>query len=216
MALAVAADEAADARRGVQSAVGWAAKSGRWRGPSACRPAWGMDQRWFSRVKDVRRVGRSPRPAARAGARCSRHGNGTRAAGTGDSPAEGGRLARAVVVTPNGDVLPRPTAQALPLLRAHAREGSWRKIWTEAPTGCRALRQLRSPHHQLRRPPLPSLPTHRRPHRHRPVYHLSPDHSIITEAVRVANQTTRPGREVLIPRPHRGRPGKYDIVRERV
>jgi pyrroloquinoline quinone biosynthesis protein E len=38
-----------------------------------------------------------------------------------------------------------------------------------------------------------------------PVCHLSPDHAIVAETVRAANEGARPIEEVLIPRPHRGR-----------
>jgi pyrroloquinoline quinone biosynthesis protein E len=38
-----------------------------------------------------------------------------------------------------------------------------------------------------------------------PVCHLSPDHGIVAETVQAANEGTRPGEGVIIPRPHRAR-----------
>jgi pyrroloquinoline quinone biosynthesis protein E len=38
-----------------------------------------------------------------------------------------------------------------------------------------------------------------------PVCHLSPEHGIVAEVVQAASEGTRPGDEVLIPRPHRMR-----------
>jgi pyrroloquinoline quinone biosynthesis protein E len=39
-----------------------------------------------------------------------------------------------------------------------------------------------------------------------PVCHLSPDHEIVLERVRAANEETRIGEDILVPRPHRGSP----------
>jgi pyrroloquinoline quinone biosynthesis protein E len=36
-----------------------------------------------------------------------------------------------------------------------------------------------------------------------PVCHLSPDHAIVAEAVRAANEEARPADVLLVPRPHR-------------
>jgi len=37
-----------------------------------------------------------------------------------------------------------------------------------------------------------------------PVCHLSPDHGIVAQTVRAANEGTRPTEEAVVPRPHRG------------
>src|SRR5918997_504025 len=48
-------------------------------------------------------------------------------------PCMGGWAARQLTVTPNGDVLPCPAAQSLPLPRAGVREHSLAWIWTASP-----------------------------------------------------------------------------------
>ena len=93
-------------------------------------------------------------------------------------PCMGGWAARQLTVAPNGDALPCPAAQTLPLPRASVREDSpgadlGRRLrcsprsaapdWMQDP--CRTLRSSRA---RLRRVPLPGVPAHRRRRPHRP------------------------------------------------
>ncbi len=48
-------------------------------------------------------------------------------------PCMGGWASRQLTVTPNGDVLPCPAAQSLPLPRASARSLSLAEVWTDSP-----------------------------------------------------------------------------------
>jgi len=147
-------------------------------------------------------------------------------------PCMGGWGRRQLTVVPNGDVLPCPTAHDVPLPRASVREQSLAWIWTQSPlfqqfrgTGwmpdpCRSCdrRELdfggcRCQAFQLTGDAA----------RTDPVCHLSPDHGIVAEAVRTANEPSRPGDTApsrpgdtapsrpasgdLIPRPHPSRPG---------
>ena len=138
-------------------------------------------------------------------------------------PCMGGWGRRQLTVVPNGDVLPCPTAHDVPLPRASVREQSLAWIWAQSPlfqhfrgTGwmpdpCRSCdrRELdfggcRCQAFQLTGDAA----------RTNPVCHLSPDHGIVAEAVRMANEPSRPGDAapsrpgggVLIPRPHPRRP----------
>jgi pyrroloquinoline quinone biosynthesis protein E len=127
-------------------------------------------------------------------------------------PCMGGWGTRQLTVTPNGDVLPCPAAHALPLPRASVREDSLARIWTESPL----FQRFRGTNWM----PDPCRSCDRREidfggcrcqafqltgdaARTDPVCHLSPDHEIVAETVRSANEGTRPGEEVLVPRPHR-------------
>jgi pyrroloquinoline quinone biosynthesis protein E len=118
---------------------------------------------------------------------------------------------RQLTVAPNGDVLPCPTAQGLPLPRASVRERSLAWIWDESPM----FRRFRGTDWM----PDPCRSCERREldfggcrcqafqltgdaARTDPVCHLSPDHTIVADAVRAANDAARPGDAVLIPRPH--------------
>ncbi|HEY4003830.1 MAG TPA: pyrroloquinoline quinone biosynthesis protein PqqE [Pseudonocardia sp.] len=129
-------------------------------------------------------------------------------------PCMGGWAKRQLTVTPNGDTLPCPAAHALPLPRANVREDSLEQIWTRAPVferfrgtdwmpdPCRSCdrREIdfggcRCQAFQLTGDAASTDP----------VCHLSPDHEIVTETVRAANEPTRPVDVELIPRPHRAR-----------
>lgn len=118
---------------------------------------------------------------------------------------------RQLTVTPNGDVLPCPAAHALPLPRASVHEDSLARIWEEStvfqrfrgtdwmPDPCRSCdrRELdfggcRCQAFQLTGDAA----------RTDPVCHLSPDHGIVTDAVRAANEPERSNEAPLIPRPH--------------
>ena len=92
-------------------------------------------------------------------------------------PCMGGWGQRQLTVAPNGDVLPCPTAQALPFPRASVREDPLAWIWDRVPAlpalprnglDAGAVPKLRSPRDRLRRMPLPGVPAHRRRCPHRP------------------------------------------------
>ena len=128
-------------------------------------------------------------------------------------PCMGGWGKRQLTVAPNGDALPCPAAHALPLPRASVREDSLAWIWTESPL----FQRFRGTDWM----PLPCRSCDRREidfggcrcqafqltgdaARTDPVCHLSPDHGIVAEAVRAANEGTGPSEGVLIPRRYRG------------
>ena len=92
-------------------------------------------------------------------------------------PCMGGWASRQLTVTPNGDVLPCPAAQSLPLPRASVRERLAGADLGRVPGDDRvprdgldagSLPQLRPPRAGLRRLPLPGVPAHRRRRPHRP------------------------------------------------
>jgi pyrroloquinoline quinone biosynthesis protein E len=129
-------------------------------------------------------------------------------------PCMGGWGKRQLTVAPNGDALPCPAAHALPLPRASVREDSLARIWTESPL----FQRFRGTDWM----PDPCRSCDRREidfggcrcqafqltgdaARTDPVCHLSPDHGIVAETVQAANEGTRPGEGVIIPRPHRAR-----------
>jgi PqqA peptide cyclase len=128
-------------------------------------------------------------------------------------PCMGGWGKRQLTVAPNGDALPCPAAHALPLPRASVREDSLAWIWTESPL----FQRFRGTDWM----PDPCRSCDRREidfggcrcqafqltgdaARTDPVCHLSPDHGIVAEAVRAANEGTGPTEGVLIPRRYRG------------
>ena len=125
-------------------------------------------------------------------------------------PCMGGWARRQLTVAPNGDVLPCPTAHALPLPRASVRERSLAWIWAESP----AFQRFRGTGWM----PDPCRGCARRDvdfggcrcqafqltgdaARTDPVCHLAPDHGVIAGAVRAANRADRRD-PVLVPRPH--------------
>src|ERR687890_438906 len=102
---------------------------------------------------------------------------------------------------PNRDALPCPAAHALPLPRASVREDSLAWIWTESPL----FQRFRGTDWM----PDPCRSCDRReidfggcrcqaflltgdPARTDPVCHLSPDHAIVADVVRAANEEARP------------------------
>ncbi|PKW15824.1 pyrroloquinoline quinone biosynthesis protein PqqE [Saccharopolyspora spinosa] len=118
---------------------------------------------------------------------------------------------RQLTVTPNGDVLPCPAAHTLPLPRASVREKSLGWIWAESPVFQRFRGTDWMPE------PCRSCPRREIDFggcrcqaflltgdaaRTDPVCILSPDHEIVADAVRAANEETRPLAEALTPRPH--------------
>ncbi|MEU7814705.1 pyrroloquinoline quinone biosynthesis protein PqqE [Pseudonocardia sp. NPDC049154] len=127
-------------------------------------------------------------------------------------PCMGGWGARQLTVAPNGDALPCPAAQTLPLPRANVREDSLERIWTDSPV----FRRFRGTDWM----PEPCRSCDRREidfggcrcqafqltgdaARTDPVCHLSPDHEIVVDLVRAANSGARSQVEALVPRPHR-------------
>ena len=118
----------------------------------------------------------------------------------------GGWAKRQLTVLPNGDVLPCPAAHTLPLPSASVRENSLAWIWTESPL----FQRFRGTDWM----PEPCRSCERREvdfggcrcqaflltgdaARTDPVCHLSPDHEIVVEAVRAADEA---GTGELIPR----------------
>lgn len=129
-------------------------------------------------------------------------------------PCMGGWGKRQLTVAPNGDALPCPAAQSLPLPRASVREDSLARIWSESPL----FQRFRGTDWM----PDPCRSCDRREidfggcrcqafqltgdaSRTDPVCHLSPDHGIVAGTVQAANEGDRPREEVLTPRPHRVR-----------
>ena len=118
---------------------------------------------------------------------------------------------RQLTVAPNGDVLPCPAAQALPLPRASVREDSLAWIWTESPPfqSFRGTAWMPEPCRSCDRREIDFGGCRCQAFlltgdvaRTDPVCHLSPDHAIVAEAVWAANNGAR-STDVLVPRPHR-------------
>jgi pyrroloquinoline quinone biosynthesis protein E len=124
-------------------------------------------------------------------------------------PCMGGWGRRQLTVVPDGSVLPCPTAHDLPLPRASVREHSLAWIWWESPL----FRRFRGTDWM----PEPCRSCNRREldfggcrcqafqltgdaARTDPVCHLSPDHGIVTAAVRAADEVPRSSDAVLTPR----------------
>ncbi|MQA11821.1 MAG: pyrroloquinoline quinone biosynthesis protein PqqE [Pseudonocardiaceae bacterium] len=118
---------------------------------------------------------------------------------------------RQLTVAPNGDVLPCPAAQALPLPRASVHEDSLARIWEDSalfqrfrgtawmPDPCRSCERRELDFGGCR---CQAFQLTGDAARTDPVCHLSPDHGIVTEAVRAANEPAHSGEAVLVPRPH--------------
>jgi pyrroloquinoline quinone biosynthesis protein E len=129
-------------------------------------------------------------------------------------PCMGGWASRQLTVAPNGDALPCPAAQSLPLPRANVREDSLERIWTDSPlfNAFRGTDWMPQPCRSCDRREVDfggcrcqAFQLTGDAARTDPVCHLSPDHEIVEQAVRAANEETRPSDGVLIPRPHRAR-----------
>lgn len=125
-------------------------------------------------------------------------------------PCMGGWAARQLTVTPNGDVLPCPAAQSLPLPRASVREHALEWIWTDSPvmTAFRGTGWMPDPCRSCDRRELDfggcrcqAFQLTGDAGRTDPVCHLSPDHALVADAVRAANAGPRD--LLLVPRPHR-------------
>lgn len=131
-------------------------------------------------------------------------------------PCMGGWAERQLTVAPNGDALPCPAAQTLPLPRASVRDAPLGEIWTSAPrfTAFRGNDWMPDPCRSCDRKEIDlggcrcqafqltgdAAATD-------PVCHLSPDHHLVEEAVARANDGDRvpagPVDVELVPRPHR-------------
>ncbi|NMH99970.1 pyrroloquinoline quinone biosynthesis protein PqqE [Pseudonocardia acidicola] len=129
-------------------------------------------------------------------------------------PCMGGWAARQLTVTPNGDALPCPAAQALPLPRASVREDSLSRIWAESPLfqSFRGTDWMPDPCRGCDRREIDfggcrcqAFQLTGDAARTDPVCHLSPDHGIVADAVRAANDEQRSTDLLLVPRPHRAR-----------
>jgi pyrroloquinoline quinone biosynthesis protein E len=132
-------------------------------------------------------------------------------------PCMGGWGRRQLTVVPNGDVLPCPTAHALPLPPASVRQHPLAWIWERSPL----FQRFRGTDWM----PDPCRGCDRREidfcgcrcqafqltgdaGRTDPVCHLSPDHELVASAVQAANSGTRPTATPLTFRPHPDRPGR--------
>ena len=127
-------------------------------------------------------------------------------------PCMGGWAARQLTVAPNGDALPCPAAQTLPLPQASVRDASLEEIWTSAPlfTAFRGTDWMQDPCRTCDRRELDfggcrcqAFQLTGDATRTDPVCHLSPDHHLVEEAVEGANVPDRPVDLELVPRPHR-------------
>jgi len=129
-------------------------------------------------------------------------------------PCMGGWGKNQLTVTPNGNVLPCPAAHTLELPRATVRERSLAWIWNESPL----FQRFRGTEWM----PEPCRSCDRREvdfggcrcqafqltgdaARTDPVCHLSPDHELVAEVVRAANQEEDQGEAELVPRVITGR-----------
>lgn len=129
-------------------------------------------------------------------------------------PCMGGWASRQLTVTPNGDALPCPAAQTLPLPRANVREDSLEQIWTGSPvmTAFRGTGWMPDPCRSCDRRELDfggcrcqAFQLTGDAARTDPVCHLSPDHELVARAVEAANADPGAGDRALVPRPHRAR-----------
>ena len=124
-------------------------------------------------------------------------------------PCMGGWGRRQLTVVPTGDVLPCPTAQDLPLPRASVREHSLAWIWAESPVfqRFRGTDWMPEPCRSCDRRELDfggcrcqAFQLTGDAARTDPVCHLAPDHGLVAEAVRAADQAPGPRDVVLTPR----------------
>ena len=126
-------------------------------------------------------------------------------------PCMGGWGRRELTVVPNGDVLPCPTAHALPFPRVNVREHPLAWIWERSPlfqsfrgTGwmpdpCRSCDRREVDFGGCR---CQAFQLTGDAARTDPVCHLSPDHSLVTAAVEAANSDPSPAGIPLAFRPH--------------
>jgi pyrroloquinoline quinone biosynthesis protein E len=124
-------------------------------------------------------------------------------------PCMGGWASRQLTVTPNGQVLPCPAAQSLPLQPATVRSASLRQIWADSPVmnafrgtdwmpdPCRSCERKEQDFGGCR---CQAFQLTGDPARTDPVCRLSPDHALVTQAVERAKAQVDLH---LVPRPHR-------------
>jgi PqqA peptide cyclase len=129
-------------------------------------------------------------------------------------PCMGGWGRRQLTVVPNGDVLPCPTAHVLALPRASVRRHSLAWIWERSPLfqRFRGTGWMTDPCRSCPRRELDfggcrcqAFLLTGDAARTDPVCHLSPDHQVVTEAVRAADADPGLIETPFIPRPHPGR-----------
>ncbi|MDQ4116064.1 MAG: pyrroloquinoline quinone biosynthesis protein PqqE [Actinomycetota bacterium] len=127
-------------------------------------------------------------------------------------PCMGGWAARQLTVAPNGDALPCPAAQTLPLPRASVRDASVGEIWTSAPlfTAFRGTDWMQDPCRTCDRRETDfggcrcqAFQLTGDATRTDPVCHKSPEHHLVAQAVDGANAPDRRVDLELVPRPHR-------------
>ncbi len=115
-------------------------------------------------------------------------------------PCMGGWAARQLTVTPNGDVLPCPAAQSLPLPRASVRADPLARIWAESPVmnAFRGTDWMPDPCRSCERREVDfggcrcqAFQLTGDAARTDPVCQLSPDHHLVAGAVRAANTESR-------------------------
>lgn len=126
-------------------------------------------------------------------------------------PCMDGWASRQFTVTPNGDALPCPAAQSLPLPKANVREHSVAWIWQDSPlfNEYRGTDWMPEPCQSCDRKELDfggcrcqAFALTGDASRTDPVCHLSPDHRLVETVVAEANDPARPSGATLTPRPH--------------
>lgn len=124
-------------------------------------------------------------------------------------PCMGGWGRRQLTVVPDGHVLPCPAAHVLPLPKVSVREHPLEWIWEESPlfNRFRGTEWMPEPCRSCKRREVDfggcrcqAFLLTGDAARTDPACHLSPDHGIVEEAVRVANERDAPGRTELVPR----------------
>jgi pyrroloquinoline quinone biosynthesis protein E len=124
-------------------------------------------------------------------------------------PCMGGWGKNQLTVTPNGNVLPCPAAHTLNLPRATVRERPLAWIWNESPLfqSFRGTEWMPEPCRSCDRREVDfggcrcqAFQLTGDAARTDPVCHLSPDHEIVAEVVRAANEDAEPGEAELVPR----------------
>jgi pyrroloquinoline quinone biosynthesis protein E len=130
-------------------------------------------------------------------------------------PCMGGWAARQLTVAPNGDVLPCPAAQSLPLPRASVRDEPLARIWAGSPvmTAFRGTDWMPDPCRSCDRREVDFGGCRCQAYqltgdaaRTDPVCHLSPDHDLVARAVEAANAGPRADGPALVPRRYRAGP----------
>jgi coenzyme PQQ biosynthesis protein E len=126
-------------------------------------------------------------------------------------PCMDGWASRQFTVTPNGDALPCPAAQSLPLPKANVREHSVGWIWQDSPlfNQYRGTDWMPEPCQSCERKELDfggcrcqAFALTGDASRTDPVCHLSPDHQLVEAAVAEANDPGRSAGGTLTPRSH--------------